>query len=229
MQRKNHRTSVAGIIGRSDIERAIRHTKSNRGAAKYLGISIKTYKKIATKFRTDDGKTLWEIHCNKAAAGIPKFANRASRGKALMDILEGNVSTRFVSINEIKGRLIVEGYMVEECSRCKFSERRKIDEKVPLIINYVDGNKRNWKLENLEFLCYNCYFIHIGDVFEQKQLNAMEDFQVLQTKKIDFDLPKTQEEEIKKTINLENKYIYTGEEVPDDYGDDLISYYNKKK
>ncbi len=229
MQRKSHRTSVAGIIGRSDIERAIRHTKSNRGAAKYLGISIKTYKKIATKFRTDEGKTLWEIHCNKAAVGIPKFANRASRGKALMDILEGNVSTKFISVKEIKSRLIVEGYMVEECSKCKYSEKRKIDEKVPLIINYVDGNKRNWRLENLEFLCYNCYFIHIGDVFEQKQLDAMEDFQVLQTKKISFDLPKTQEEEIKKTLNLENKYIYTGEEIPDDYGDDLISYYNKKK
>lgn len=224
--RKRHIASQN--IDRADVERAIRNSKSNNGAARYLGVSIKTYKKIASRYKTDDGKTLYEQHCNKAAKGVPKYANRKSRGPALMDILEANVSTRFISMKEVKNRLIVEGYMKEECSRCKYNEKRVIDEKAPLIVNYIDGNKKNWRLENLEFLCYNCYFLNIGDVFNQKQLDAMEDYNVLQSKPIDFDLPKIQEDLIKQTINLENKYIYIEEERPEDYGNDLIVSYKKK-
>jgi hypothetical protein len=138
-----------------------------------------------------------------------------------MDILEGVVSTTLISMKEVKMRLISEGYIKEECSSCGYKNKRNIDQKVPLLVHYVDGNKRNWRLENLQFLCYNCYYIHIGDIFEQRQIDAMEDYKFIQTKPIDFELPKIHEEDIKETINLENKYIYR-EELPDDYGDDLI-------
>lgn len=221
------RVSGRYMLDRSDIERAIRNSKSNNGAARYLGISNKTYKKIASAHKTADGKTLYEIHCNKAAQGIPKYANRKSRGHDLIDILEGEVSNRFISMKEIKRRLIVEGYILEECSCCKYKEKRSLDEKTPLIVNYIDGNKRNWKLENIELLCYNCYFVHIGDVFEQKQIDAMEDYMSLQTKKIDFELPKVHENSIKQSINLENKYINSFDDKPEDYGNDLIIRYNK--
>lgn len=227
-QNKKSRFPASRNIDRADIERAMRNSRSNRGAARYLGISIKTYKKIATRYKTDEGKTLYEIHCNKPATGIPKYANRNSRGPVLIDILEGAVSTKFISMKEVKRRLIVEGYKKEECSRCGFKDKRKIDEKAPLIVNYIDGNKKNWKLENIEFLCYNCYFLNIGDVFEKKQIDAMEDHTVLQVKPIDWDLPKIHEEGIKQAINLENKYIYEEEERSEDYGDDLIYTYKKK-
>jgi len=219
---------VSSKIDRSDVERAIRNSKSNNGAARYLGISIKTYKKIACRYKTDEGKTLYEIHCNKAAKGVPKYANRKSRGPILMDILEGEVSNRFISMKEVKRRLIVEGYMKEECARCKFNETRKIDEKAPLIMNFVDGNKRNWRLENLELLCYNCYFINIGNIFQEKQIAAMEDYMVLQSKPVDLELPKIQEETIKESVNLQNKYIYKEDELPEDYGSDLIVSYKKR-
>lgn len=215
-------------LDRRDVERAIKYTKSNRGAARYLGISFKTYKKIASQYKTDDGRTLYEIHNNKAAVGIPKFANRSSRAPNLMDILEGIVTTNLISMKQIKMRLIAEGYMKEECHNCGYNKKRPLDQKVPLIVYYVDGNKRNWKLENLQFLCYNCYYIHIGDVFEKKQLDAMEDYKFIQSKPVDFELPRIHEEQIKESVNLENKYIYR-EETPDDYGDDLIYRPDKKQ
>lgn len=215
-------------LDRRDVERAIKYTKSNRGAARYLGISFKTYKKIASQYKTEDGRTLYEIHNNKAAVGIPKFANRSSRAPNLMDILEGIVTTNLISMKQIKMRLIAEGYMKEECHNCGYNKKRPLDQKVPLIVYYVDGNKRNWKLENLQFLCYNCYYIHIGDVFEKKQLDAMEDYKFIQSKPVDFELPKIHEEQIKESVNLENKYIYR-EETPDDYGDDLIYRPDKKQ
>ena len=64
----------------------------------------------------------------------------------------------------------------EECNCCEFNERRVLDYKVPLILNFKDGNKKNWKLENLEALCYNCYFLNIGNVWSENQLQQMEDY-----------------------------------------------------
>jgi hypothetical protein len=209
-------------LTRSDIERAMKNTLSNKGAARYIGVDFVTYKKYAKMYTGEDGRTLFEIHKNQAGVGVPKAATRLSRGPNLLDILEGKVTNYLISMKEIKGRLIAEGYMIEECARCKFHEKRVLDQKVPIIVNYIDGNKRNWRLENLEFLCYNCYFLHIGDVFQKKQIDAMEDYTQLQSKSIDFDLPKIHEQKVKEAINLENKYIYTKDDLPDSFGDDLI-------
>ena len=38
--------------------------------------------------------------------------------------------------------------------------------------------KKNWKRDNLEFLCYNCYFLNVGNIWSDNQLKQMEDYQV---------------------------------------------------
>lgn len=210
------------IIDRRDIELAIKNSMSNKGAARYLGIAYNTYKSIAIKLFNEKGDNLFYLHKNAAGKGVPKYANRKSKGVPLMDLLEGRVDSTFVSVNEIKARIIAEGYMKEECSKCEYHEKRALDHKVPLIIYYVDGNKKNWRLENLEFLCYNCYFIHVADVFSKNQIEMMQDFKVLQAKKIDLDLPRMYREPVKKSINLENEYVTHIEDRPDDFGEDLI-------
>jgi hypothetical protein len=43
-------------------------------------------------------------------------------------------------------------------------------------MNFKDKNKRNYNLENLEMLCYNCFFLFIGDVFNEKQVINIEDY-----------------------------------------------------
>ena len=43
-------------------------------------------------------------------------------------------------------------------------------------LNFNDGNQKNWKLENLEMLCYNCYFLNVGNVWSDNQLQQMEDY-----------------------------------------------------
>ena len=48
---------------KDDILRAIRHTKSNRAAARYLGCSYQHYKPYAKLFNDDEtGKNLFELH-----------------------------------------------------------------------------------------------------------------------------------------------------------------------
>jgi hypothetical protein len=57
----------------------------------------------------------------------------------------------------------------------------------------------------------------------------MEDFNTKGAKDIDFDLPTQHKEAIKKTINLENRDIYMGDdsEKDDKYGDDLIASFKR--
>jgi len=214
-------------IERQTIERAMRETMSNKAAAKFLGVSFKTYKKYANLYKTEDGKTLFEAHKNQAAKGIPKFGKRRHDKASIIDIMEGRVPKTFISVKILKTQMIEHAILEEKCCRCGFKEQRTLDYKVPIILNFKDGDKKNWKLDNVEFLCYNCYFLCVGEVFTNKQLSIMEDFTDVRPVKIDLDLPVKHEEEIKKSIDLENKYIYIEERRSEDFGDDLISTYRK--
>ena len=53
-----------------------------------------------------------------------------------MDILEGRVDVSNYKPQEIKDRLIHESLVKEECYCCEFNERRVVDYKVPLILNF---------------------------------------------------------------------------------------------
>ena len=214
-------------IERQAIERAMRDTMSNKAAAKALGVSFKTYKKYAMMYRNEEGKTLYELHKNQAAKGIPKFGKRRHDQASIIDIMEGVVPKTFVSIKILKHQIIQHGILEESCCRCGFREQRILDYKVPIIMNFKDGDKKNWKLDNVEFLCYNCYFLCVGEVFTNKQLSVMEDYTDLRSVTIDLDLPVKHEQAIKESVNLENKYIYTEEQRPDDFGSDLIVTHRK--
>jgi hypothetical protein len=45
---------------------------------------------------------------------------------------------------------------------------------MPLLIHFKDGNKRNYANGNLELLCYNCYFISVGNIYNEKDLMQIE-------------------------------------------------------
>lgn len=160
---------------KSDIERAMAMTKSNRAAARYLHVSYIHYKKWAKNF-TDNGVTLFDKHKNQAGKGISKFLSNKGKEPALKDIIEGRVPIDSYTPEKLKNRLIQESYLQECCAKCQFAERRVADYKVPLILNFKDGNKKNWTLENLELLCYNHYFLYVGNIFTNKQIQHIEDY-----------------------------------------------------
>ena len=169
------------ILSKEDILRAQKMTRSNMAAARYLHVSYNHYKKYASMYKNDDGVTLLEVHKNQSGSGIPKFALKSSSKIPLMDLLEGRVPIEHFNAKEIKQRIIFEGLIEEKCSKCNFAERRVTDTKVPVILNFIDGNKKNWHLDNLEFLCYNCSFLYAASPIEEKQAEAMEDY--VKTKK----------------------------------------------
>jgi len=164
------------ILTKEDILRAQKMTRSNMAAARYLHVSYNHYKKYAKMYKNDEGVTLLEAHMNQAGEGIPKFAIAGIDNIPLNDVLEGRVPIEHFDPRKIKARLLSEGMLVEVCSRCNFGERRITDHKVPVILNFKDGNKKNWHLDNLEFLCYNCSFLYAASPIEEKQAEAMEDY-----------------------------------------------------
>jgi len=161
---------------KSDIERAMAMTKSNRAAARYLHCSYIHYKKWAKNFTDDNGILLFDKHKNQSGKGISKFLTNKGKEPALKDIIEGRVPIDSYTPEKLKNRLIQESYLQECCNKCQFQERRVSDYKVPLILNFKDGNKKNWTLSNLELLCYNHYFLYVGNIFTNKQIQHIEDY-----------------------------------------------------
>ena len=155
---------------------AMNKTKSNRAAARYLNCSYQHYKKWAKLYESKTHDNLFEQHKNQSGKGIPKFLRSGGKEPALIDIIEGRIDASSFSPDKIKYRLITEGHLMEECSVCKFHERRVSDYKMPLLLNFKDGNKKNWHLDNLEFLCYNCSYLYAASPIDEKRAEAMEDY-----------------------------------------------------
>jgi len=156
------------------IKGAMSQTLSNRAAARYLNVSYQHYKKWAKLYESDTHDNLFEQHKNQSGKGIPKFLRNNGKEPALVDIIEGRVDASSFSPDKIKYRLITEGHLLEECAVCGFNERRVSDYKMPLLLNFKDGNKKNYRKENIELLCYNHYFLTVGDIFNDKDVKQIE-------------------------------------------------------
>jgi hypothetical protein len=178
-------------LTKEQILAAMSQTKSNRAASRWLHVSYQHYKKWAKSYTDQEtGKTLFEKHLNQEGKGIAKFLNNSRKVPALMELLEGQVPMTNFNPDKVKKRLFEEGYLQEECSMCGFNERRLLDYKIPLLLHFKDNNKKNWRLENLEVLCYNHYFLTIGDIFSVKDEEQIETSRPLSktTDAIDFEL-----------------------------------------
>lgn len=153
-------------IPESQIRYAMENSKSNAGAARFLNLNIQTYKKYAKMFKdSETGLDLFELHKNTSGKGIARPASGRKHGKSIEDILTGKHPE--YTRKELKRRLLKSGDIPIQCSICGFSEWR-IDNKIPLLLNHKDGDITNHVKDNLEFLCYNHFFITVGN-FTGKQ------------------------------------------------------------
>jgi len=161
---------------KEQILNAMDKTQSVAGAARYLNCSYQHLKKYMKLYKDEEsGKTLFEVHLNPSGKGIPKFLTNGKKDPALLDIIEGRINAASFSPDKLKYRLTTEGYLEECCGNCGFTEHRVTDHKVPLILHFKDKNKLNYRLDNIEFLCYNCYFLFIGEVFTERDIKKLED------------------------------------------------------
>ena len=145
-------------ISEQEILYAMEWTDSNKEAAKFLRIDISVYNRFAKLYTQADGKTLYDAHRGKAKRGLVSKKNPTLSERArLIQILKGERHLR--KVPALKAKLLKYNILPDYCSQCGYNERRLTDYSVPLKLFFTDGDVTNNKLENLELLCHNCYYL----------------------------------------------------------------------
>ena len=153
----------------SDIRYAMSNTKSNAEAARFLKVSFTTYKKYAKMYiDTASDKTLYDLHTNQAGVGISKDTPRATSGMySIEKLLEGQYPN--YPTWKLRNRLLALAILEEKCNSCGYDERRVTDDTVPLLLDHLDGDDTNHRIENLQMLCLNCYYQQTGNPFNKEK------------------------------------------------------------
>lgn len=138
----------------SEIKEAQGRSRSAKDTARTLGVSYNTYKKYAKMYG------IFDIDYNPTNVPIERRLKLTVGKYPLSEILQGKYPN--YPITKLKRRLIKNDVFPECCTACGFDEVRVTDGKAPLLLDFLDGNWQNHRLENLRFLCYNCFFLLIG-------------------------------------------------------------------
>ena len=145
----------------SEIKEVQLKARSAAEAARLLGVSYNTYKKNAKEYGVfEELKTPHGI-------GIRKGTNPGTLAHSLDDILAGKYPE--YPVWKLKKRLLNNGYLLEKCNNCGFEERRVTDFRVPLVLDFLDGDRCNHKYDNLRMLCFNCSFLINGNLTGPKE------------------------------------------------------------
>ena len=179
------------VLSEGTIRNAMKHTQSNHQAARYLRMSYDTYRKYAKLYMDrDTGLTLFELHKNEAGKGINRVRWDHEIPLEKLDEILTKSKYKPFNVEKVKSRLLYEGRLRSECYRCGHTEKRVIDYKQPFILGFRNGDKNDWRFENLEMICYNCYFLYVGNLYTEKQTRDMEDITAPEMKvaKVDPDI-----------------------------------------
>jgi hypothetical protein len=196
-------------ISKEDCLRAMKQTRSIMAAAKYLNCSYQHLKRFMKAYKDDGtGLSLFELHKNQSGKGIPKFLNSSKFEKIapIEDIVNGRVDASSFNPEKLKFKLIEAGYLLEQCYYCGFSERRQVDGKTPLLLTFLNGYKYDFINGNAQLSCYNCYFLQIGSVFTDKDIEAIEGHTVYKTTDaVDFQVDEYTKKRLEELGNFDVK------------------------
>ena len=117
------------ILMQSQIENAMKLTRSNRAAAEYLRVSYNLYKKYAKLYKNNQGVTLFDAHMNQSGYGISKTHVSKKRFK-LDEVLLGKHPQ--YPREKLLRRMVISGYIEEKCNHCGCCQKRPTDLKTPL-------------------------------------------------------------------------------------------------
>ena len=141
------------VITKKMIEDSQMVTKSNAEASRWLGVNYLTYRKYAKIYG------LFDQHLNQRGVGIKKGYGKYR--KPLDELLSSDRKIRLTK-RYLKKRLVEENWVEEECSSCSYNEIVMGKDNVALLIDFIDGDNDNTKLDNIRLLCPNCYLSYNG-------------------------------------------------------------------
>jgi len=160
-QRRLKRGLGSTQLMEAEIKDAQSKARSALEASRVIGVSYNTYKKYAKMYG------IFEDLKNPKGYGVSKGYNIKRGVYALDEILAGKFP-EYPSW-KLKQRLLKNGYMQERCNNCGFDEKRLTDNRVPLVLDYLDGDRTNHQYDNLQMLCLNCTYLLVGNLSGNKK------------------------------------------------------------
>ena len=141
------------VITKKMIEDSQAVTKSNAEASRWLGVNYLTYRKYAKIYG------LFEGHLNQRGVGIKKGYGKYRQP---LDELLSRDRKNKLTRRYLKKRLISDGWVEEACSSCGYNEIVIDRDRVALLLDFIDGESENTKLDNIRLLCPICYLSYNG-------------------------------------------------------------------
>lgn len=156
---------------------ALTAASSVKEAARILNISYGTLKSYAKKYVDENtGKTLFEKFKNPYGKGVNRNYDKLTSMYSPEKLFREGQKTTPERIAKLKDIVVGRRLINLMCNKCGYHERRLTDMKPPLLLNFISKNKSDWRLENLELLCYNCYFLYIGDPLTKEEVKMIQSY-----------------------------------------------------
>ena len=207
-------------LSKEEVLATIARTRSNKQAARYLGVSYTTWKREASKYQNlETGVSLFTEHINPSGLGIPKTFKSEKDVTNIKHLFTGQVDHRDFTPEKLREILIFHGHALEECDNCGFKERRESDKKIPLLLNYKNGDKKKFTKRNVHLLCHNCMFLVGSDELTQKELDKIEGILPMdeKLKKERFEISEDTKEALSELDS--NIYLRDNQDDEDDFSD----------
>jgi hypothetical protein len=133
-------------LKKREIEYAIGVTQSMREAAMYCKVSYNTFKKFAKQYE------LWSPSHKTGRTG-PRIKN-----KFIHSVLRGDMISNYRETALLK-KAIEEGYLEQSCTNCNADFKHFLPPTIPpLVLDFLDCDNKNGKVDNLRVLCLNCVY-----------------------------------------------------------------------
>jgi len=133
-------------LKKREIFHAIGVTQSMREAAMYCKVSYNTFKKFAKLY------DLWSPSNKRGRTG-PRIKN-----KFIHNVLRGEMISNYRETTLLK-KAIDEGYLKQCCSNCEADFTHFLPPTIPpLVLDFLDQDNKNGKVDNLRVLCLNCVY-----------------------------------------------------------------------
>lgn len=139
-------------ITKEEIELAYEKSVSAHQAARRLGVSYVHFKSKAKEYGIFRTPGVGVSTKGKKRSPINPYKGKYPINEVLACKYPGFPAHR------LKDKLIRSGLKKCECEICGYKDRRITDGKIPLLLNFEDGDNTNHRIDNLIIMCYNCTF-----------------------------------------------------------------------
>jgi hypothetical protein len=152
---------------------------SNRDGCRYLNVSYPRWKKYAQLYiNKESGLSYFQIllnRSNKLKGARVKILRQLHRKKkwdewyikSIVEKLNSNtLNIKLYTRTKLKKFLIENEILANKCACCGYQDKNIITGKVPLLIDHIDSDYNNLKVDNLQLLCYNCFSQLVGPLMD---------------------------------------------------------------